>query len=142
MNNKFWDVFVWLIKNKENKHKKNRSNVNQNFYLFTYVILVYLLIKDIFIFTCSNKLKIIHISLFIFSKFFFKVGYIKWLVNIHVFYIFSLFSIFSKLHRFLIFTVGYIWYCCLVYFTDNIGPALFRPPLVEMLFIISCVHWK
>ena len=48
-----------------------------NFYLFTYVILVHLLIKDIFILTRSNTLRIIHNSLFLFSKFTYKVGYIK-----------------------------------------------------------------
>ena len=77
MNYKFWEVFVWLIQDKENKHKKVWPKVNHIFYLFTYVILVYLLIKDTLIFTCSNKLNIIHNSLFLFSKFTYKVGYIK-----------------------------------------------------------------
>ena len=42
-----------------------------------YVILVHLLIKDTSIFTCSNKLRIIHNSISLFSKFTYKVGYIK-----------------------------------------------------------------
>ena len=74
INYKFWEVFVWLIKDKENKHKEIWSKVNHSFYLLTCAILVHLSIKDIFIFTCSSKLKIIHSSLFLFSKFTYKVG--------------------------------------------------------------------
>ena len=74
INYKFWEVFVWLIKDKENKHKEIWSKVKHSFYLFTCAILVHLSIKDIFIFTCSSKLKIIHSSLFLFSKFTYKVG--------------------------------------------------------------------
>ena len=56
---------------------KEIDKSQHNFYLFTYVILVHLLIKDIFTFTSSNTLRIIHNSLFLFSKFTYKVGYIK-----------------------------------------------------------------
>ena len=59
------------------KINKKKSDQRPTKIFTCYVILVHLLIKDIFIFTCSNKLKIIHNSLFLFSKFTFKVGYIK-----------------------------------------------------------------
>ena len=45
MNYKFWEIFAWLTQDKEKKIKKIWSKVNHNFYLFTYVILVHLLIK-------------------------------------------------------------------------------------------------
>ena len=76
MNYKSWEVFVWLIQDQENKYEKIDQK-STNFYLVTFAILIHLLIKDIFIFTCSNKLKIIHNSLFLFSKSTYKVGYIK-----------------------------------------------------------------
>ena len=64
---------MWLIQDKENKHKKFDQKSTKPVYLHNFGSFI----KDIFIFTCSIKLKIIHNSLFLFSKFTYKVGQIK-----------------------------------------------------------------